>query len=137
MKIIYLSQSFQPVTVNLPAPGDSYRDPVLGDCRRLTASRFCLAAERMGKDSDAFLGLLAAIVEASEKTNEHDQPISNGRTVESWYGMVGLDYGILRELMSTLRKTTCPQCKKTHWCVIDFAGYPKCATCWTSYFLVY
>ncbi len=84
MKTIYLSRDFRVVVVSTYKPGDIYNDPRFGECRRVTASRLCLAGERAGIDSEAFQELLKAISDVAEN-DQYD-----GRAVESWFGLVGL-----------------------------------------------
>lgn len=104
MQTIYLSRTFQPVIVSSPHPGDVHADPVLGDCRRLTAKRLCLAAERAGKESVAVLGLLRAICDVAEK-DQYD-----GRAVDDWYGLIGLPAPV-----SELIAVVCPRCGINHY----------------------
>jgi hypothetical protein len=104
MRIIYLSRCFQPRTVSTPAPGDIYPDPAWGDCKRLTASRFCLAAERLGTDSDAFTGILEAL-EGAAVNDEYD-----GRHLDGWRGLVGLP-----PMERGLREIICPECRTVHF----------------------
>lgn len=114
MKTIYLTRTFQPVVVTAVVPGDLHADPVHGDCRRLTARRLCLAAERMGKESDAFLALLGAIDDVTERG------VYDGREVADWYGLVGLAAPKMRA--PELVKTVCPKCKATHFALEEEGG---------------
>ena len=107
MKTIYLSRRLDPVAVDAVNPGDIYSDPVLGDCRRLTARRLCLAADRAGKESVAILGLLAAIGGAVV------DGMYDGRAVADWYGLVGVAMPERRP--AALVRVVCPQCKAAHY----------------------
>lgn len=130
MKTIYLSRNFQPIAVSTHKPGDVYRDIVLGECRRLTAKRLCLAGERYGKDSDAFLGLLRAIVDASEG-GEYD-----GRAIESWYGLVGM--AAPEKKPGDLHRVRCPACNAWHWALEEDGALWEggvCGICWSRNYL--
>ena len=119
MKTVYLDRHFRPLCIDLPQPGDVHHDPVLGDCRRVTPSRLCLAAERAGRESDALLSLLRAIGKASV-SGSYD-----GRSLESWYGLVGLEVPpppSLETQLDALMETTCPKCGIVHWCLPEDDG---------------
>lgn len=123
MKIIYISPSFNPLSVSVSIPGDIHIDPVWGECRRLTAKRVCLAAERAGKESDAFLALLAAITGAAEK-GAYD-----GRAVRDWYGLVGLEMPEVKE--GELEYGVCNMCGVGHWYgIIELRDI--CFDCWVG-----
>lgn len=111
MKTIYLTRAFQPLVVDAPAPGDSHRHPDFGDCRRLTASRFCLAAERAGKGSEAILGLLEAVRRVAK------DDIYDGRPLESWYGLIGLPLPPPKE--PEYVRTICPKCGAVHYPLVE------------------
>lgn len=106
MKTIYISRNLQSIAVSSTVPGDTYRHPVMGDCRRMTAKRFCLAAERAGKESDAALRLLAAIGEAAV------DGVYDGRAVNDWYGLIGVQPPGDSDGMEM---GTCVRCGRTHW----------------------
>lgn len=112
MKTIYVSRSFTPCIISAHTPGDAYRDPVLGDCRRLTAKRLCLLAERAGKESDALQGVLNAIVEAAK------EGVYDGRDIDSWYGLVGM--GIPCPPNDGMVRVKCPECKAWHWALEEY-----------------
>ncbi len=123
MKILYINRNFQFATVSTHAPGDIYSHPSWGECRRLTAKRFCLMAERAGKKSDAFQGLLSAICDIAENG------VYDGRAVSDWYGLVGLKEPTIEE--STLEYGVCSRCKRGYW-----YGIPElrtlCFDCWVG-----
>ena len=127
MKIIYLSRDLACAVVDTPAPGDVYRDASLGDCRRLTAKRLCLAAERAGRKSIAILGLLRAIDGAAE------DGMYDGRAVDDWYGLIGLSPP--RRAPAVLAPVPCSRCGMTHYALDDDGEIwldGVCATCWTE-----
>ena len=107
MKNVYLDRHFRPLAIDIPQPGDTCHDPVMGVCRRLTPRRLCLAAERLGKDSPAFTSLLDAINEVATPDGSYD-----GCSLDSWYGLVGLTPP---HPDRRLEWTTCPDCGKNHF----------------------
>jgi hypothetical protein len=130
MKAIYLTRTFHPVTVSTHKPGEIYQHPALGECRRVTAQRLCLAANRLGRTSESILGLLRAIGGAAVNG------CYDGRTVESWYGLVGL----LPPAEEPDRMVTvqCPTCGITHWALEEkgqvFEG-GVCTDCWSRHYI--
>ena len=123
MKTIYLTRNFQPVTISAVKPGTVYRHPEFGECRRLTARALCLASERLGKESDAFLGLVKAIAGAAEK-EEYD-----GRQVDDWYGLVGLQRP--RGEVGDLKLGICSRCGRRHWYGVEELQ-DLCFDCWVG-----
>lgn len=111
MKILYVSRRFQVRAVRTSAPGDVHADPAWGECRRLTAKRFCLMAERAGKDSEAVPALLSAILAAAE------HGVYDGRAVEDWYGLAGLS-----PPEEELRPVECPECGAWHFALHSAGG---------------
>lgn len=107
MKTIYLSRHFLPVVITAHVPGDLHMDFIQGDCRRLTAKRLCLAAERMGKESVAFLALLGAIGEVAENG------VYDGRTVADWYGLIGMTPPACDA--ENLEYSVCADCGRGYW----------------------
>ncbi len=129
MKTVYLSRDFRPVSVTTHKPGDLYRHPIFGECRRVTASRLCLVGERLGVDSEAFLGLLNAIIQNAEN-DQYD-----GRPVESWFGLVGLEPP--QPPPSELVKVKCPECGVPHWALEEKGRLFEnglCGSCWPKNF---
>lgn len=122
MKTIYLTRQCQPLVIQAPMPGDSHIDPVRGECRRLTAKRFCLAAERAGKDSDALTRLLDAISEAAENG------CYDGRKIRDWYGLVGRE---MPKENGDLIFGVCRRCRAKHW-YADPALAEICFDCWVG-----
>lgn len=132
MKTIYLSRTFQPITITAIHPGETHLDPVWGECRRLTAKRFCLMAERAGKASDAILGLLGAISKAAE------EDVYDGRTVGDWYGLVGLPAP--EKKPDELVGVACPECGQRHL-ALEHGGRlwndGVCDECWEKFAIQY
>ncbi|MDR1519042.1 MAG: hypothetical protein LBU23_02720 [Planctomycetota bacterium] len=113
MKTVYVNRFFSPVSVEAVRPGDIHDNPVLGVCRRLTARRLALAAERAGRDSEAIQGLLRAIGEAAPD-GRYD-----GRDIADWYGLVGLTPPpppTIDDDLARLEPINCPGCHVAHWC---------------------
>ena len=125
MKTIYLSRLFTPVIVDTPFPGDVHLDNDKGECRRLTAKRFCLAAERMGRESESIVGLLEAIGGLAEN-GAYD-----GRPLDSWYGLVGLPPALHSPSLVPIQ---CPECNETHFSLKERGEVWNdglCAWCWS------
>lgn len=126
METIYLDRRFHPIIVDAPVPGDVHADPVLGDCRRLTAKRFCLAAERAGKESKLIVGLLRAI-DGVAVDGSYD-----GRPLDSWYGLIGM--AAPTRIPPRLVPVQCPECGQSHFSVEERGRIWNgglCAWCWS------
>ena len=123
MKTIYLTKNFLPVVVETTTPGDVYGCPVNGDCRRLTARRFCLAAERLGVTSTFVVGLLDAITGVCVDGHY------DGRSIGSWYGLVGLEYMEKTVDPNLLTRKICPECGVVHWASAEWIGGEICVDC--------
>lgn len=132
MKTIYLNRSFMPVVVKTVVPGDIHIDPVFGDCRRMTAKRFCLASERAGKESDALHELLKAVLEAAEND------VYDGRAVKDWFGLVGLSPPEPPPPQpASLEEVICPKCHCHHWTLFENGKVWQngvCGRCWSKNF---
>lgn len=131
MKTIYLTRAFRPLTVSTHKPGDIYRHPDFGECRRVTASRLCLAGERLGIESEAFHGLLKAIVQNAED-DQYD-----GRSIESWFGLVGVEPP--RPAEPELVWVKCPECGIVFLCLEEKGRLfddGVCLSCRSRHYLV-
>lgn len=129
MPTIYISRNFDPVTIDAVNPGDAHVDLVRGECRRLTPRRFVLAGERLGIGSEAFLRLVEAI------GNSTSNSVYDGRSLESWYGLVGLDYVARKD---ELTRTVCPKCKCFHNVLEEHGRLWNdgiCVDCWSKEFI--
>lgn len=126
MQTLYLDRQFSPVAVASANPGDRYHDAARGECRRLTAERLCMAAQRLGNESNALLALLAAIRGAS-LAGRYD-----GRSVRDWYGLVGLDYEEARREELAFARRVCPACGRVHYANGEYEGETLCGECWAS-----
>jgi len=128
MNIIYLTRTLSPVSVTCTVPGDTHMHPDYGECRRLTAKRFCLVRTRAGIESDAFQGLLKAVCE-----HAYDG-MYDGRSIEYWYGLVGLD-----PPEPEMVKVKCPECGAIHYALKENGKIWEngvCGECWSKHFFI-
>jgi hypothetical protein len=86
-----------------------------------------LASERLGKESEAFQGLLAALQRIA------DDDVYDGRAIADWYGLVGIEPP--EERSPELVRTECPKCKRVHFPLEEKGrvwNNGVCASCWPT-----